>query len=403
MRLCLVLESSVPIVGGGERQGAILAEGLSSRGVATHVITLRTRPDLAAYEWRDGYDVHRVGRGPNRWLGIIPVFLALRRLRHSYDVVHVSGFRALGLPAVVAGWLYDKHVVLRADNNGEMSGAFFDPALAKLGLSHQSLVLRPLNALRQQILRRADRFIAIASTLAQEFLDAGVGQGQLAVVPYGIDVQRYRPADDCEGVQLRTKLELPVGRMIFCFAGRLVRWKGPLVLLRAWTDMQRATHPAGLKYQLLFLGAGGLDQDNCEQEARMLVGDNRLQDSVRFLGDVTNVHEYLRASDVFVFPTAGDSFGLALLEAMATGLPCVAAIAGGMGDYVEDGLNALVVPGTDAGKLREAMERLATDPVLRRELGQNARRTAERYPLDRYVEGHLEVYAAVMDSAAGTE
>src|SRR6266545_7688938 len=139
--VCLVFESFCPIVGGGETHGRTLVKGLTQRGIPNLVVTLRVQPDLPAKETREGNELYRVGSGRNRWRGIAPVYKQLQALRDCYDVIYVSGFRTLGIPAVLVGQRYHKLVVLESQNNGELSGAYFGPGLRSLGLSHNTRLI----------------------------------------------------------------------------------------------------------------------------------------------------------------------------------------------------------------------------------------------------------------------
>ncbi len=88
---------------------------------------------------------------------------------------------------------------------------------------------------------------------------------------------------------------------------------------------------------------------------------------------------FLAASDLFVLPSRYEALPIALLEALAAGLPCVAMRVGEIGGIVQDGANGFTVPPGDAAALAQAIERLAASPELRARLAANARETALRY------------------------
>jgi glycosyltransferase involved in cell wall biosynthesis len=114
-------------------------------------------------------------------------------------------------------------------------------------------------------------------------------------------------------------LRLPLTDFIVSYTGRLVSYKGLPLLLRVAQEMQQENRKVGF----VLIGSGGLDVHNCEAALKEYVTANRLELVVHFAGEVPNVHEYLQASDVFVLPTEDDAFPLALIEAMACGLPVV--------------------------------------------------------------------------------
>lgn len=397
LRVCLLFEGFYPMIGGGAAHGRVLAKGLADRGVRTLVVTLRTRPNLPLHERFEGCDIYRVGRSRSRWKGMASAYRILGALADHYDVIYVSAFRTLGVPAMLIGHLHRKPVVLESQNNGELSGSYFDPGLKALGLSHHSFVFRPVNSLRSALLRQVEHFVAVAESIKREYLDHDVSPEKITLIPHGVDLSRFRPPSRDEKMDLRRRLGLPMEARIVCFTGRLVAWKGPLTLLEAWRQIMNH-HSVGREATaaspnlLVFLGAGGSDQDNCEHEAGRFVADHGLRDSVRFEGDVNNVEDYLRAVDIFAFPTQNDSFGIAAMEAMACGIPVVATQIAGLADYVRDEVNALAVLPGEVDLLRNALRRLLGDPDLCRRLGNAAAITAQDYSREQNIERHLELF-----------
>jgi len=90
--------------------------------------------------------------------------------------------------------------------------------------------------------------------------------------------------------------------------------------------------------------------------------------------------------DIFVFPSLVEGMPLTLLEAMASAMPVVTTNTSGMADVVEDGVNGLLVPAADAGRLADAIERLCDSVALREDVGRQAQETMRRYTWERVVE-----------------
>jgi glycosyltransferase involved in cell wall biosynthesis len=395
LRVCIVAESYYPVIGGMERQAHALAKGFAAIGFEAFIVALRANPSLLRNEVLDGIEVRRVSSSGNRWRGIIGVARELTSLRTRYDVVLVQGFRTLGLAAVLAGWIFHKPVVLAAQNNGELSGEFFDPALRSIGLRHDSWFIRPLNGLRKAVLRRANAFAALSNAMRDELLGEGVPQDRVVTIPNTVALDRFRPARDAaEKQRLREALGLPADGFVVCFCGRLVRWKGPLVVLEAWRRLS-SEGVLSADALLIFLGAGGSDSDNCEAEAHAKAADAGLLGSVRFLGDVPNVEEYLRAADAFTLPTADDSFAIAVLEAMATGLAVITTTVSGLADYVIAGRNALVVKPDDPAGVATALAEVARSTAVRKALGEQAIATAAQFTPDTAVQRLVALFATL--------
>jgi glycosyltransferase involved in cell wall biosynthesis len=114
---------------------------------------------------------------------------------------------------------------------------------------------------------------------------------------------------------------------------------------------------------------------------------------VTFAGLVGDVARLLKAFDVFAFPSLWEGFGIALIEAMATGLPVAASATGGILEVVEDGVSGLLVPPGDRARLVEALARLLGGADLARRLAAGGLgRVRERFALERTVEQVAAVY-----------
>ena len=401
-RLCLLTETYYPVVGGGESQARAMAADLGARGLGVIVITRRSSRALPPVEHFEGSTIYRVrpaGRGGSkRWAMLLTALPALLAHAGKYDVIYVSGFKALGVSAVLASKLLRKPCILKADSNGEMSGAFFAGGLRKLRMTPASPAFRLLLAARNRILLHADAFVALSETIAQELVHAGVPAARIVKLPNGVDTRRFAPVGLATKAKLRGRLGLPPEGRIVTFTGRLVAYKGLSTLLLAWRRIAAERRGA----TLLLVGAGGLDINNCEAELREYVVAQGLEGSVRFTGDVRNVHEYLQASDCFAFPTEKEAFGLSLVEAMACGLPAVTTLTGGIAEFVTPGQNALAIAPGDADGLYEALRRLMDEPELAVALGQAALATARsRYDQELVIGGYVELVTGLAHGGAG--
>lgn len=390
----LLTESYHPMVGGGETQARGLASELSGAGLPVRVVTRRWDPERPALGRVDGIPVHRLGpagQGHLRKWGLAWTARGpIREHRKTHPVLLVSGFRVLGIPAVAAGRRNGARVILKADSPGEFSGTFFGPGLARYGVSARALPVRALLGLRNRHLRKADAFVAISSVIEQELLAGGVPRERIHRIPNGVDTEAFRPALPGEREQLRTRLGLPVNATLVLYTGRLVSYKGLPLLLRVWADLA-PRHPDA---HLVLVGEGGADIHDCEAELRAMTSGGGAVPRVHLPGAVEHVGEYLRAADLFVFPSEEEAFGLSVIEAMASGLPVVSTRAGGLADVVAEENGALPVRTSDGAELSEALDRLLSDPTLRRELGDAGRRTAvARYDF----RGVREAWLALID------
>ena len=399
LRVLILTETFRPEIGGGERQAAVLGRGLTNRGHGVALLTRRSRPGLADDELSDGIHVIRVGpSGPGRgrkWGLLVTALAALLRLRRSYDVVLVSGFRILAVPALIAGRLLGKPVVLKADSNGEMSGEFFRAGLAAARLAPGSWPVRATLSLRNQLLRRAAAYVAISEQIRDEMLAQGVAPGRVSRIPNGVDTNAFRPATAAERSALRARLGLPPGPVVI-YTGRLVSYKGLALLLETWRQL-REEFAAGT---LVLVGEGGGDMHDCEATLREFTARHGLDSCVRFTGPVSNVEDWLRAADVFAFPARNEAFGLSLVEAMACGLPAVTTAVGGIRDFVEHQVNAWVVAPDDASGLAEGIRSLLGDQDRAAGLGRGARATVrDRFGAEAVATAYEQLLTSVLRSS----
>ena len=231
-----------------------------------------------------------------------------------------------------------------------------------------------------QAARSASAIICVSRRLAEDCIrELGIDPACVVVVPNTYDVRRFRFME-------RTR----IGQIRAVSVGRLAHEKGHDVLLRALDTVLRA----GVDMHLTLVGDG-------PQRAALesLVAELGMQDAVTFTGVLLDdaVADAMYSADLFVLPSRSEGFGVALIEAMATGLPVVATRSGGPDDIVseEDGL--LVDP-DDANAFADALMRMAgsLDTFDNRSI---SKRTAEKYsPL--VVAGLLvDVYESVTAAA----
>lgn len=160
---------------------------------------------------------------------------------------------------------------------------------------------------------------------------------------------------------LRAALGCPDAALIGVVPANLVAIKGHDVLLRALARVR----DRGVATTVLLLGDG-------DQRPRLGALADALglaDDRLRFLGFCRNVPDLLAAADYMVLASRDEGLPLAVLEAMAAGLPVVVTAVGGLLELVEPDVHGLVVPADDPAALAAAIERLAGDPALRRRLG----------------------------------
>ena len=222
--------------------------------------------------------------------------------------------------------------------------------------------------------RWVDVTVAPSATMAR-FLEARlrIPAGKIRVIHNGIPLPPPR---------------LPSGpARTFITVGSFGPSKAIPLLADAFVELARRRSDV----RLLLIGDG---QDRARVERQ--VADRGLADRVEFLGYRRDVPAQLARADVFVLPSLNENLPLALLEAMAAGLACVASDVGGISEALADGAGLLVPPG-DLAALTETMARLASEPDLAPALGRAAAETARRrFTVSRCADAHLALWSELV-------
>ena len=213
-------------------------------------------------------------------------------------------------------------------------------------------------AIHRLAFRRGAVAVAISAGLAESFR-AVYGFPPAAVIPNGADTQPGPGAATRE--RWRAAHGFGPGDVVLVSVARLEPQKNPAGLIEAFA---RALPQAGPAH-LVMAGAGSLLESSRDLAARLGVADR-----VHFPGLCREVPELLAGGDVFVLSSAWEGMPMAVIEAMAAGLPVVATAVGGVPELVEDGITGVLVPAGDTGALAAALGGLARDPARRRSLGE---------------------------------
>jgi glycosyltransferase involved in cell wall biosynthesis len=207
----------------------------------------------------------------------------------------------------------------------------------------------------------ADRILVGSSFVRDSFQAEGVPRDKIEIIPYGTDTGLFQP-----DASNKIKIDLTFNLL---FVGQIGQRKGIAYLLKAYERFRG--HGTHLR----------------------IVG--KIQGNGTALRPYRNLFEHIdhmprsylpdiyREADVFVFPTLVEGMPLVVLEAMASGIPVIVT-PNGPGDIVRDGVDGFVVPIRDVDAIVDRLERLRRDPILRKEMGKNARQRALEFTWDAY-------------------
>jgi glycosyltransferase involved in cell wall biosynthesis len=369
-------------VGGPAQHAILLTAGLDRTRFQSTLITGiagRQEGDLLSAAQARGVEpvvIPELGRAlhPMRDLVSLGKLVRLfRRLRPDIVHTHTAKAGTLGrLAARLAGVPRSVHTF-----HGHVLEGYFSPAAT-------SFFLR----IERVLARATDRIITLSPRLRLALLAMGIGRPeQVEVVPLGLDLDRFlrRPTGQAD---LRPSLRVPAGAPLLGIVGRLVPIKDHPTLFQALTLL-----PDGDQAPHLLVVGDGERREELEQLAHRLGLGSR----VHFLGWRDDLETILGGLDVVICSSKNEGTPVALIEAMAAGVPVLSTDVGGVGDLVTHGETGWLVPPADPSALARGIERLLRDPALRRRLAGAARPVAlERHHVKGLIHRMETLYADVL-------
>jgi len=383
IRVCMVVYTFPPLYGGAGRQALRLAAYLQRRGVSASVLTARRHRGLPPKESLDGIPVVRLNVPGFRRLQPLFFFLTAScyLLRHGrlYDVFHIHGAYLRVIPVVVVGRLLGKKTVVKMTSQGTD-----DPASSRK---------RRLGTLLLWALGQADAVVSVSRDMSAVYRESDLPHEKLVEIPNGVLTDVFCPPSADERSRIRDRLNLPQDAEIAVFVGFVGYQKGADTLLLAWRRVIERRPGACL------LLLGPLREDAPEGSPSMHALVTRSTRTL-LLGQKDNVHEYLKASDVFVQPSRLEGLSNALLEAMSTGLACAASNIVGMGEAIQHGQDGLLFPPGETDALADSILKLLADDEKRLTLGTRAReKTMAKFSIDAVADKYASLYTRLLGPA----
>ncbi|AMV35969.1 glycosyltransferase family 4 protein [Planctomyces sp. SH-PL62] len=374
LKLALVSRRYPPLIGGAERVLAYLAEALAREGADVSVLTsavgeaagLPTREALDYSKSRGGgrLTIHRLETSPLRFFG---TWLYMRNLRrwlaaNPVDLAYVSMLKHDAYVAVGAGRERGFPVVLRPEGAGDTG----DVAWQARGNFGARIARRT---------RDADAFVAISKAVHDELAGAGYDAAKIHDLPNGVPIPA-RPWQRRKGWQ-----EAPHAM----FVGRLAPEKGLTTLVRAWPAV-RSSFPNA---RLTLVGEGP-ERPALERAARDL---GLPAGAVSLPGATDDVEAALRAADLFVLPSTEEGMSIALLEAMAIGVPVVATAIPGNRRLIADFKHGRLAPARDVDALARTIVEQWTTFDRAFHMSRAARgRVEQQFSIRAVARGHLQLF-----------
>ncbi len=239
------------------------------------------------------------------------------------------------------------------------------------------------------LMRWTDAVVALSDSHARYLRDVeGIDARKIIVIENGIDTMRYDEVDETRIARLRSELGLSARDRVVVMVASLRPEKAHDAFLEAAKRI--VTRRPDLPVKFLVVGAG--PQREAIEAVRKTLG---VEDRVLLLGERADVPEILHISSVLALPSHGavETLPLAVLEAMASGVPVVASAVGSIPEIIEDGVNGRLIAPADPVGLSEAICHIFDDSEATRSIISRAGETVRRrYTVEKMISGYVELF-----------
>jgi glycosyltransferase involved in cell wall biosynthesis len=275
--------------------------------------------------------------------------------RYAFDAVHRSGGRAVLSYPIAHNRYQQRFYAEEAELAPEFAAAL--PKMDKLPPEYSERLDAECEV--------ADRIIVGSDFVRRSFIEVGYDSRKIAITPYGVDTERFRPRPEPRRDGVFRAL----------FVGQIGQRKGMSYLFRGYEQFRRSDS------ELHVVGTFGSGHEVYA----------RFEGIYRYTPNVPqkDLPSLYHQADVFVFPSLIEGMPLVVLEAMACGVPVITTTHG-PGEIVRDGIDGFFVPIRDSEAIATRLEQLYRDPSLREQMGRNAREQALRHTWDAYVQRAAE-------------
>ncbi len=412
-RIYIAITTFYPFVGGAETQTLAQSQRLREAGHDVQVVTFHHKHTWPAQETVKGVPIKRVAglflgrreklpRPIQRLFYFLAMFVmswTLWQQRNEFDVLQVCQFSLLVLPLSLVCRLAKKPMTIvvisagadkatKTNDSASLIAGPLDPNLPWLQVDGKTWIdgdlygLKSAGELAVQYTRNSLKQIgAVVIVLSNRMLrylrenDFDLPGTQL--IPNGVDIVRFQPAPAEMNSEQRAQTVVCVSKARY--------EKGLDVLLQAWHLVQKQRPEA----KLVIVGSGPL-QTQLEQMADAL----NITQSVEFAGLQSDVPGQLHRGLIGILPSRWEGMPNALLEAMASGMACVATCVSGSEDLIQHGENGLLVESENYEEMAEALVTLLGDTALAQKYGAEARATVEQcYTLEHVLNMYTAIYA----------
>ena len=300
------------------------------------------------------------------------------------DIIHVHHPFVLSSPAIMYGKKLGIPKILTLHTQYERYAYYIAPIPEKLT---QEAIKRIIFNLAYKI----DCITTPSGSMKELIKSYGI-KNRIEVIPNAIDLDSFRQKDELKCSEIRKRYNLKEDDKVILYVGRVAQEKSIDKIIEALAITKRK----GISNVMLLIVGGG----PAIEELKNLVRSLQIEEQVIFTGEVKNeeIRHYYKIAYLFTIASTTETFGIVIIEALASGIPVLAVKAPGAVDILTDGLDGLLVDNdNDIEKFANALDKIIREPELRERLSQGALKTSERYSIDIVSERMLNLYREVME------
>ncbi|MDY6853504.1 MAG: glycosyltransferase family 4 protein [Thermodesulfobacteriota bacterium] len=275
--------------------------------------------------------------------------------KNPVDILHTHGYRANFYGRIAS-------MVTGIKSVSTVHVSLFD-------YTDTPFLIRYIYIMLERILSyRSSIFICISNAMKKDMLRLGIDRDRIVVINNGVDLERFYPRSPQE--QMKMELGILGNGPLIGTVGRMVTEKGQVYLIEAlrylkneWNDLK-----------CLFIGEGPM-----LQQLKKMAFDLDVEKMCIFTGVKNNIELIYPLLTLFVLPSIREPFGLVLLEAMASGVTVLSTDSGGPSEFIEPGINGVLVPPRDSKSLASQVHWILSNKKKAEEIGQKGLRTVKTH------------------------
>jgi glycosyltransferase involved in cell wall biosynthesis len=375
--ICMFSYYFPPQYSGAALQAISLARKLRERGLDISFLTINHN-GLPGEETLDGFKVFRLHEGEGNhgeftlWRNMWKFF---KKYRPSYDIIHSHGAN------------YRNSII------GPLSRLLKIKSIVKISLANDDLY--GLGSGRSGLLHKyfismVDRYISISTNITREMLGLSLSESKIRQIPNGVDVDRFYPASRDEKRNLRKEFGLPLDGLMLLYIGVIDERKNVRWLIDMWNKFHN-------EYPGFLVVVGPVSREDSDKRLYNSLKEyqKRINKKLFFFEHTDQIEAFYSMADIFILPSINEGMPNVVLEAMASGLPCLVSRVSGAEDFL-DNKNGFIFnvhkPETFLNGLK-----VLQDDSARAETGKIARSTVvESHSIEKISDQYAALYEELM-------